>query len=228
MKKIPVFVIVLFLVLTGVFAQAISSDVGKEVGEYVKSFLEKEGIERGEIQEIVEINQNNLPNEVEIKEIDENNIGIYEVSYLEENQENKIFVVTYATNEFEKKEDYKNINYLNFGFAESSSESAYLESSNVQGNKNIGYVMMRPGSITGISTSLNLEGQGELEIKIYINGEDTGFRNVISSDDSKKMDYDLQSERVLDYNPGDVISVYVEKKGELSWSNAVTLVETTS
>ena len=39
---------------------------------------------------------------------------------------------------------------------------------------------------------------------------------------------DLQSEGVLSYEAGDVISVYVEQKGNLKWSSVITSLEVTS
>ena len=89
--------------------------------------------------------------------------------------------------------------------------------------------MMHPGSITGISTSLEItQGTGKLYIRVYKNGEDTGFSNIISSEDTKKIDYDIQSEKSLTFYQGDVITAYIENPDNLSWKNAIVTVETTS
>ena len=118
---------------------------------------------------------------------------------------------------------------MNFGKVQGAS-SIYLDTSaGVESGAEIGYVMMRSGSITGISTSVYISnGNGNLRVKVYKNGKNTGFENLISSQDSKKVDYDLQSEDVLSYKPGDIISVYVEQAGEINWSRMNTMIETTS
>jgi len=228
-KEVVIFVLVL-LVSVGVFAETVSDGgVSAEVSQYVEGFLEKGGSVDVQVDGIVEIDQEDLPDEVEIKEINPNNIGIYQVNYTEEQEAKKVFLVTYTTNEFrEKAVAVKNVQYLDFGFAGSSTESGYLETSTGVGTgAETGYVMMRPGSITGISTTLTLEGEGKVNIAVYKNGKDTGFGNDISSDDKKTLDYDLQSEDIVDYVAGDVISVYIMSEN-VNWSEVVTLVETTS
>ncbi|MEA3329300.1 MAG: hypothetical protein U9Q06_00995 [Nanoarchaeota archaeon] len=227
MKKSVFLIICLLVISVGAFAQSVSDEVTEEVKDYVQSFVEKGGIQEDEIEGVKKIDKSNLPEEVEIKEINENNVGIYEVNYTQQNQSKKIYVVTYSTEEFKEKSEVKNVQSLNFGFARSSNLSGYLDSVNGVSTENSGYVMMRPGSITGISTSLELSGDGEVEIKIYKNGEDTGFSNLISSED-KGFDYDLQSEEVINYNAGDRIAVYVELRGDMIWSNVITLVEITN
>lgn len=233
MKKgvIAIFVSVL-LISAGAFAETVTDGaISQEVTDYVKTFVEKGGIADEDIKEVKKLDQDDLPDEVEIKEINENKIGIYEVGYQEEPEEpvKKVFVVTYATNEFKKKSEFKNIQNLDFGYAGEALSSVCLKTATGVDSCESGYVMMHEGSITGISTSLTISsGAGKLQIKVYKNGEDTGFENVISSDDLNKIDYDLQSENVVTYQPGDIISVYVEQTGQLNYSNVVTIVETTS
>jgi len=138
--------------------------------------------------------------------------------------------VTYSTNQLEKKtQDVKNIQYLSFGFSGSSNSSTYLETSNgVPTDGDNGYVMMRSGSITGVSTSIKLSDEaGDVSIKVYKNGKDTLLSNMISSEDKNKVDYDLQSEDVVNFLPGDVISVYVDNPSQLNFADATTLVEIT-
>lgn len=226
-------IIICFIVLisAGAFAQvATNSDIPEEVSDYIKSFVDNGGIKQDQINNVTQINQSSLPDEVEIKEIDENNIGIYQVDYSQNNQSKKVFVVTYSTNEFKKKEtQIKNIKYLNFGYSGNSSDSGYLDTSTgvSSGNSN-GYVMMHAGSIIGISTSIkSLKGVGEVYIKVYKNGQDTKFSNMISATDKKKIDYDLQSEGIVSYEPGDIISLYLEINGDVNWNGVTILLEIT-
>jgi len=87
--------------------------------------------------------------------------------------------------------------------------------------------MMREGSITGISTSLEaVSGEGNVEIIININGEPIGFRNTISVDSAGfKKDYDTQSLGVVKFNKGDIISVSVKLDGGVIVKNIINLIE---
>lgn len=229
MRKEVLIIVFLFVFSAGVLAQ--NSDVSDDVDSFIKNFVEKSGVaKKSEISGVREINQIDLPEDVEIKEIDENKVGIYEVNYSIFNESKKIFVVTYASTQLPKKQSQvKNIQNLFFGFAGDLKESSFLESSNgVLLNANKGYVMLRKGSITGISTSLDLSGDGKVFVSVFKNGIDTGFGNVISANNLETIDYDLQSEGVVTYTPGDIISVYVWQSGKVSWGNVVTVVESTS
>ena len=169
--------------------------MSENVEEFVKDLVENtQEISEQDIVGIIRINQSNLPEDVQIKEIEENNVGIYEVNYTKNNQTQKIFVFTYATANLIKKETTiaKNIQYLNFGFVGTSEEARFLNSATGVALGDKGYVMLRPGSITGISTNLDLTGSGEVIITVYKNGVDTGFQNLISSEDTSKLDYDLK------------------------------------
>jgi len=92
--------------------------------------------------------------------------------------------------------------------------------------------MMRSGSITGISTNLDVakeSADGRIEIIIYKNGEAISFSNMIdaSSVDTKK-DYDVQSKDVVTFEAGDVISAYVKGEGDIAWEEVITMVEITT
>jgi hypothetical protein len=232
-KEVIIVIGFIVLISAGAFAQvASSSEISEEVTDYVKTFVEKGGIDQNQISDITEINQSSLPDEVEIKKIDENNVGIYEVNYTQNNQSKKLFIVTYSTNEFKKEEqkEIRNIQNLNFGLAGIATKSIYLDTvTGVKSGSDSGYVMMHSGSITGISTSIKtIDGNGKAVIKVFKNGKDTGFNNLILSTDKNKIDYDLQSENIITYNPGDVISVYVEISGSAKINDIVTMVETSS
>lgn len=236
MKKEAIIVFGLIVLIAGAFAQTIpgtTGQVAQEVSTYIKSFVEKEGINEAQISEITQVDVNNLPKELDIKNIEANNIGLYEVNYTDNNVSKKVFIVTYSTNELKQRTNYitKNIQSLIFGYSKESSTSNYLDTAaGVSSSENIGYVMMHSGSITGISASLEItEGStGKLFIEVYKNGQDTGFGNLITPSDSNKIDYDLQSEKIITYEPGDIISVYVQNTGDIAWKNAVVSVETTN
>src|SRR3989344_912152 len=110
MKKEVILIFgLIFLVSAGVFAQSVSNSLDKNVENYIKDFTQK--------AEIIQ--------EIEIKSIDENKIGIYEVNYTQNNETKKIFVVTYATTQLKKKESaiIKNIQNLYFGYSGNSKKA---------------------------------------------------------------------------------------------------------
>jgi hypothetical protein len=227
-KEVSVFLILLVLVSAGAFAQ---TSVTSDINNYVKGFIEKGGLNGSSVDQITEIDQSSLPDDVEIKEVDKNKVGIYEVNYTgDSGDKESVYVVTYSTPKLKQKAETKNVQIVVFGSSTSNNESKFLDSSTgVQTGENAGYVMLHSGSLTGISSSSGiLEGDGQIVIKIYKNGEDTGFENLISSEDDKKIDYDLQSEGAVSYDAGDIISVYVEQQGNLKWGNVITSVEITS
>jgi hypothetical protein len=87
--------------------------------------------------------------------------------------------------------------------------------------------MLRKGSITGISTNLEaIKGSGEIQIIIYKNNERIGFGNLVDiSDSGIKKDYDIQSRDIVEFEQGDIISVYVKIQGEITWKDAITMIE---
>ena len=123
--------------------------------------------------------------------------------------------------------------FLHFGSSGEMSESTFLNTATgVEGSLEKGYVMMRDGSITGISTSLDIaeaSSNGEVNVIIYKNGEAIRFGNTIdaSSVDSKK-DYDIQSSEVVTFEAGDLISAYVGGQGNIAWKDVITMVEITT
>ena len=235
MKKEAMLIISLVLLFSaGAFAatfsaEKISGTITEEVSKYIEYFIEKEGVTSENVDKITEIDQSNLPAGADLRQIDKNNIGIYEVNYTKEGVAKRVFVVTYSTNEFEGTGGGKTIQSYVFGYGGIANESDYLDSTTgVKTGVENGYVMLRQGSVTGISTSMELSGKGSVYVKVYKNGEDTGFGNLISSEDKQKIDYDLQSEGVITFEPGDILSVYVEIAGEAEWGNVITTVEATS
>jgi len=249
-------VVVMLILAVGVFTTADASDdvapevsaqvdmvaegdITEEVKEYVEDFVEKkEGVSSSDISNIKEVDFNKLPKEVNIENVGDTNLAIYEIEYTEpgEQVQDKVFVVTYAVEKLRAQGDliiaHDKRQFLNFGFDGEMKESGFLKSATgVEGSLEKGYVMMREGSITGISTSLDVSktGDEDIEIVIYINGNSVNFGNALSGDlDGAKKDYDVQSNGVVTFEPGDVISVYAKADGKLVWEDVITMIEITT
>ncbi len=164
-----------------------------------------------------------------VKNVTELDNGFYEIDV---GEEKPIFAITYTgkiSQESSKKKNSKT--FLNFGFAGEMNESGFLKNSGVAEGLEKGYVMMNKGSITGISTNLeilDLIDSGKIEIIIYKNGEQVGFRNTLSAVSSGiKKDYDIQSENIVVFEPGDVISLYAKASNGVVWKDIITMVEIT-
>jgi len=169
------------------------------------------------------------------KEIGDANLALYEVDV---GEEKPLFVITYSDKIFQEtsiKETYKTYSrtFLNFGFAGEMSGPEFLKTSTgVEGSMNQGYVMMRKGSITGISTNLDIikeNNLGKIEIIIYKNGKPIGFGNMLSAVSSGvKKDYDLQSKDTVIFESGDIISVKVNFQENIIWKDVTTIIEITT
>ena len=121
--------------------------------------------------------------------------------------------------------------FLNFGFSGETDKSEFMKTATgVDGSLDKGYVMMRSGSITGISTDIEtLSGNGNIEIIIYRNGQAIQFGNTFAVDSNGiKKDYDVQSKGTVPFEAGDTISAQVKSSDGISWKDATTLVEITT
>lgn len=223
----------MIVILTaGIFVAAADIEVG--VKDYVEKFINKKGIEAEEITDINEVDFNDLPKEVNIESVGDTNLAIYQVDYNEGDEDKKVFVVTYSVEELKAQGDliiaHDKRQFLNFGFAGEMSDSGFLKTATgVEGSLEKGYVMMREGSITGFSTNLEVVkgGEGQIEIIIYKNGKQVGFENVLDADLGMQKDYDVQSNDVVTFESGDVISVYVNAPEEIVWEDVISLIEIT-
>ncbi len=226
MNKVVIsFVMVLLILTASVFAGP------KDIREDIKDHIKKEKGVSLEDKDIAEVNFTDLPEAVDIEKIRDTNIVIYEVNY----SDKPLFVITSSSELFQEEvvPTYDTRLLLQFGSSGSTQKSDFLNMANgVQGSLEKGYVMLRDGSITGIATNLEImnSAKGEqVEIIIYKNGEQVGFRNALNTDSvGVKVDYDIQSKGIVNFKAGDVISVYVDSDKGTSWSDVTTTIEITN
>lgn len=248
-KKVVGLFLVLFLAIG---ALVISAQVSPEVSEaianvapslisekvsgFVEGFVKEQGIDPENIDGIREVDFNSLPKEVNIENVNDANLAIYEINY-SNNQENKqVYVITYSVEQLRSQGDLivaqDKRNFLDFGFSGVMSEPKFLQTSaGVETSSYKGYIMPRDGSITAISTNLEIiqANTGQIEIIVLKNGQPISFGNTFITDDlGIKKDYDIQSKGVVEFQAGDVISVFVQKTGDVSWRDVITLIEITT
>ncbi|HUW43548.1 MAG TPA: hypothetical protein VMV95_01125 [Bacillota bacterium] len=214
-----------------------SEGVPTQIYEYVSNFVQKRNVLPSEISFIKEVDFDSLPKSAHIENVGENNLAIYEISYNEGNQEDQVYVITYSVEELQEQGDliiaHDKRQFLNFGFAGAMGKSGFLKTSTeVETSLEKGYVMVRDGSITAVSTNLEVfqSNQGEIEIIVYRNGEPIGFGNVFSTaSPGIKKDYNIQSKDIVTFKAGDVISVYLKANGTgVVWGDVITMIEITT
>jgi len=225
-----VFVIVVFgiiLTASGVFAETIG--LTEEVKEIVEDVVAKKGIDEENIESIEPVDYNNLPDAISIENIDTTNLVIYEVDI---GEDKPVYVITASDELFigvSKIPTTREVLILNFGYeGEMKKKDEFLDTATgIETSLEKGYVMMRDGSITGISTNLEIvRGKGNIEVIIYVNGERIEFgNNFVGDSEAVKKDYDIQSEGTVKFEAGDVISVSVEADGDIVWKDVITMVE---
>jgi hypothetical protein len=227
MKKILIsFAIVTMVILmVGVLAETIS--VSDDSQNIIKNILKERGLNESEVQSVEKVNLNELPDQIKIENIDNTNIAMYQIDM---GTEKPVYVITVSDEAVKGviKEKIITKMLINFGLIEESNESQFLESAvGVKGSLEKGYVMMRDGSITGLSTNAEIiSGTGDIEIIIYKNQKEVGFRNNLVADSvGIKNDYDTQSTGTINFEAGDVISVYVKVNGDVTFKDINTLIE---
>ncbi|MEN7982653.1 MAG: hypothetical protein ABFQ65_04350 [Nanoarchaeota archaeon] len=212
--------IILFLAV-GVVATA------STIPEAVEDVVIEKGLNTAEITNVESVDYSDLPEQIDIDNIDDTNLEIYEVDIADE----KLFVLTFGGEQIAPA-PVEQRQFLNFGYSGDMTDG-FLESvGGVSMDSNKGYVMMREGSITGISTNLEVidiaEG-GRVEIVIYKNGKAINFGNEVSASSSgAQKDYDVQSTGVVTFEAGDTISVYADGVGETAWKDVITMIEITT
>ncbi|GAI98327.1 unnamed protein product, partial [marine sediment metagenome] len=91
LKGITVIILVgVLLGASGVFAE--SFDLSDDVTEIIEDFVEQKGIEEENITSIEKVDFNDLPDAINIENIDDTNLAIYEIDY--EGSERPVYVIT--------------------------------------------------------------------------------------------------------------------------------------
>ncbi len=228
MKRFSVIFALVIVLLLGTSVLAQTSSVSKDTESFVKGVLKERGIKQDQIKNVEKINMKKLPKEVNLQNIDDTNLAMYKINM---GLKKPVYVITVSEDEFKKEiKKFANKALLNFGFRGELDNSSFLNSATgVPSSYNKGYVMIRDGSITGISTSLEVEKSlkgGIAEIVIYKNGEMVGFRNTLNLENNKaETDYDTVDEGTINFEKGDIISakVIISEGGKIKDIN--TLLE---
>jgi hypothetical protein len=225
MKKYIAFLILGIILLgTTVFAETTQIT---DVQDFVKNVIKTKGIDDTKVTEITEMNFQDLPEEINLQNIDETNLALYQVQVTGE--EKPVYIITASDTKIKKTiKEFAQKMLLVFGQPEVISETAFLKNAvGVLGSQEKGYVMIRQGSITGLSTNLEaIDGAGKAEIIIYKNGEEFGFRNTFTIEDTNTYeDYDSISPNVLTFEKGDLISVKIVLSGNIQIRDITTLLE---
>lgn len=224
MKKVGCLAIGIIIMLTvGVIGAASS------IPEVVEEVVKEKGLNVEDIESVNSVNYEDLPEQIDISSIDDTNLEIYEVQIDSE----KLFVLTFGGETIKEPVVVGQRQFLNFGINGEMNTGTFLMSSGgVEMTSDSGYVMMREGSITGISTNLdilNSEKSGRIEIVIYKNGEMINFGNELSaSSQGVQKDYDTQSIGVVTFDAGDVISVYADTPEGIVYKDVITMIEITT
>ena len=212
-------------------------NISTQVYEYVSNFVEKREVLPSEISFVKEVDFDSLPKSSHIENVGDHNLAIYEISYEKDNKEDQIYVITYSVEELKDQGDlivaHDKRQFLNFGFAGVMTNSEFLRTAtSVETSLEKGYVMVRDGSITAVSTNLEIskDNSGDIEIIVYKNGEAIGFGNIFSTESpGVKKDHNVQSKEIVSFKAGDVISVYLKANGtDIVWRDVITMVEITT
>jgi hypothetical protein len=228
MKKILIsFAIITMVILAvGVVAETVS--ISEDSQKIVNNILKERGLDETEVQSIEKVNLSDLPEQINIENIDNTNVAMYQVDM---GTEKPVYVITISDETvkgFKKDRIILTKMLINFGLKEKATESQFLESAvGVKGSLEKGYVMMRDGSITGLSTNAEiLDGNGDIEIIVYRNQKEVGFRNnIVADSNGVKNDYDTQSADTITFEAGDVVSIYVKVNGDVKFQDINTLIE---
>lgn len=230
MKKIFIlFVLGVILLAGAAFAESLDLTTDEGIEEFVKDVAQQKGIEKETIRGVEKLNFEDLPKEVNLKNIDETNLAIYKLDI--EAEEKPIYIITASTELF--KETVKKFNQrmlLNFGFSGESVQTTYLKTATgVTTSLKKGYVMTRSGSIVALSTNLEIltrSTNDAIDIVLYKNGKTVGFKNTFNEDSiGIYNDYDTISSGILNFEKGDVISMEVTIPSGSSASDITTLME---
>ncbi|MDA3836916.1 MAG: hypothetical protein PF542_04805 [Nanoarchaeota archaeon] len=211
MKKIfAIFVIGVVLLAVTVFAQGAADD--KAVENFVKDVASVKGVEKSTIKGVKELDLRDLPQKVNLNNIDETNLAIYEI---DTDAEKPVYVVTASSKFFkETVRKFAQRMLLAYGFNGEIMETTFLKTATgVVTSLQKGYVMTRDGAISGLSTNLEIiekTSSEPIEVVVYKNSEKVGFRNMFNlNEPGIYSDYDTISGGTIVFEKGDVISLEI-------------------
>lgn len=228
MKKVfAVFIMTFVLLGATAFAQEISIDA--DAKDFVGEVAVAKGVDKNKIRGVKELDMNALPEKVNLKNIDNNNLALYEIEV--ENETEPVYVITASSKFFKKTvRAFSNKMLLSFGFNGEILQSSFLKTSTgvvTSGEK--GYVMARDGAISALSTNLEIienTNNSIIEVIIYKNSERVGFRNTfVSGEPGVYSDYDTLSSETVLFEKGDVISIEVIVPENAKVRDVITLLE---
>jgi hypothetical protein len=225
MKKLYAFFIVGIILMA---ATAIAEESGA-IEDLVKNALEVRGIGADKVQNVKEVDFNELPEEVTLENIDDTNLAMYEVAV--EGEDRPMYIITASDDFFTTTmTKFGQRMLLNFGFSGENVKTTFLKTATgVVTSLEKGYVMTRSGSIVGLSTNLEVlrrEGNVPIEVIIFKNSEEVGFRNTFNPEMSGIYnDYDIMSNGAVSFERGDVISLQVTVPEGTSVSDVTSLLE---
>ncbi len=231
-KKIAIYFVLIAIVFvtSGVVAEQVG--LSNSAQKIVEDILSNKGIDPDTVESVEEVTFDELPEQIDVENIDDTNLVVYEIKPLEGNS---FFVVTASDKTLKKQQQITGIAryIMDFGYSGAMAGDGFLRTAvGVETSPHKGYVMIRDGSITGLSTNLEvIEGSGEISVTLYKNGEAIGFKNhfIIESEEPGKImiDRDIQSSGTVTFEQTDVISMYVESTGNVVWRDVITQVELT-
>jgi hypothetical protein len=194
--------IVLLIMMIG-FVYAVDANVSSDVASYLEKMIERQGVSPQGVSSIVPVDKSRLPSAIDVNKIDENQVEIYQMEYIEDGSNKSVYVVSFSATSFGEISStvQENYQYLTFN----GNSAGFLNE----------YVMIDSGSIVGVSSSIKYSGSGDVDIEVYRNGISTGFMNEISSD-GDSYDFDLQSDNMNIFELGDRISVKVVSYGGIN------------
>lgn len=177
----------------------------------VDSLIEKQGISPTDVNEISTVDKNALPSGLDISEVQENNVNIQKIDYNQNGISRDLFVISFTNEGLKEILKEKEV-----------SAGYYLTFSGVE---NLGsYVLMEAGSVTGLSSSVDFSGEGEIAIEVYRNEDLMFISNKILST-GEGFDFDLQSKNLDVFNVGDRISIKVKSSESIKLKEVNSIVK---
>lgn len=228
MKKIfSIFMIGIILLGVSVFAQEVSTE--KKVQDFVKDVAEKKGIEEDKIEGIKELNLNDLPQEINIQNVDSTNLALYEIKV--NGEETPVYVITASSKFFKETiKKYSQRMLLTFGHSGNIEETTFLKTATgVTTSLEKGYVMTRDGAISGLSTNIEIiskDTSEPIEIIIYKNSQKVEFKNeFFETKPGIYVDYDQINGGILTFERGDLISLQIKIPTQTQVKDITSLLE---